>query len=206
MKIKVWVLFITSSFSLLFVCPFSQAEEYKSVLYLRTCFEQLSNQGTSPGSSTNIGGLNIVYFYPLTSTLFTGYGYASSFDLGAQTLPISGYSFHGKWYFRGEGTTTVNKESWGSSESRSASAYYVGGAYVYNTYFLGDDPASTTPKDNLAGQFSNINVYLGADYAINKKFSWSIEGGTSLLTMSASDNRVRIQSNFLYIGLSYIFF
>jgi hypothetical protein len=183
----------------------SHAAEYKPVLYLRTCFESLSNQGTITGTTTNFGGMSLIYFYPLTAKLFAGFGYASSFDLTAQTLPITGYSFHGKWYFRGQGTTISYKEDWGSSESRPTSAYYVGGAYVYNTYYLGDDPASTAPKDNLSGQYSNINTYVGMDRAINKKFSWNAEGGMSLLTMAASDARVKIQSNFVYIGLSYIF-
>jgi hypothetical protein len=181
-------------------------EDNKSVLYLRTAIELLSNQGTSSGSTTNIGGFNLIYFYPLTPTLFAGFGYGSSFDLSAQTLPIAGYSFHGKWYFRGLGTAVKYNENWGSSEARSTSAYYLGAAYVYNTYYLGHDPASTAPKDNLAGQFSNINTYLGVDYAINRNFSWNIEAGMSLLTMAASDARIKIQSTFINAGLSYIFY
>jgi hypothetical protein len=197
--------------ALLFVIGYSagahclQMDENKSVLYLRTCVEMLNNQGTSTGSTTNIGGFNLIYFYPLTPNLFAGFGYGSSFDLGAETLPIAGYSFHGKWYYRGQGTAVSFKENWGSSISRSTRAYYVGAAYVYNTYFLGHDPSSTLPKDNLSGEYSTVNAYTGADFAINNKFSWNAEGGMSILTMAASDNRVKIQTTFLYVGLSYIF-
>lgn len=185
----------------------AQGVEYKPVLYLRTVFETLSNQGTiaGAGTATNFGGMNLIYFQPISPVLFAGFGYSSSFDITAKTLPITGYSFHGKWYFRGVGTTVIYKEDWGVSELRPARSYYAGGSYSYNTYYLGHDPASTQPRDNLTGQYSTVNAYVGGDQAINKKFSWNAEGGMSLLTMSASDDRIKVQSTFIYLGLSYIF-
>jgi hypothetical protein len=184
--------------------PRSKAEDM-STLYLRSGFELLQNEGRNGGATTNIGGFNLVYFYPLLSKLFIGLGYASSFDLIAGSVPIDGYSFHGKLYFRGQGTVIETQAKWGTSSYRELQAYYFGASYNYNSYYLGTDPDGLSDREQMTGKYSAVNLYVGADYAINRKFGLNTEFGATLLPLTGSDDRVKIRHLSIMAGLSFYF-
>ncbi len=183
----------------------SAQAELANAFYLRTGAELLKNDGTRKGSSTNLGGLNLILFFPIQKTLLVGAGYSASFDITKGSLPIAGYSIHGKWYFKGEGATDRHNDQWGNSSIKSLQSYYAGSAFTYYSYFLGRDTQAADDTVRLEGKYSNLNIYAGADFAIDEKYGWNIEMGTSAMTMAGSDDRVKIKTTFFLAGICYFF-
>ncbi|MGE3975483.1 MAG: hypothetical protein AB7F59_13240 [Bdellovibrionales bacterium] len=192
--------------SLLFVSfPTLAAERLAPKLTLRSGFEMLNNVGTTAGSASGGSGFNIVFSYFLTKKLAAGAGYSAAFDMSKGTMPISGTSLFGRYYFWGLGTRMKDSGEWGESIYHDTWSMYTGGAYSNHSYYLGQDPLGDLKVDQLRGSYSTADFIIGVDYRLSKDFEVNAEASNSILAFAASDDRIRIQHTSVYFGLNYLF-
>jgi hypothetical protein len=191
--------------AILFFTSTTFANSLSPKLYLRTGYEMLSNEGKNKGNSSSTGGFNLLFNYYLTQKLSAGFGYSAWFDPSLGVMPIHGYSLNGRYYYYGKGTHELIQADWGTSEYHSPLSSYAGMSYNKYTYFLGKDPQSVDDTQQLSGDYSTVNVSVGADYRLNRNFELNAELGTSVFTFAASDDRVRIGHTGFLAGITYVF-
>lgn len=183
----------------------SEASTLASKLSLKTGFQMLKNLGSSGGAASGGAGFDLSGTAFLTPRLSIGLGYSSSFNFSQSSMPINGYYLQGRYYYLRDGTRVQDRSTWGEMVSHPDMTPYVGMSYQKTNYYLGKDPLGTKAADSLAGTYASGLLSLGLDYRIDSQFEWNLEGAYSLFTFAASDERVRIQSMGVYMGLNFLF-
>lgn len=198
-KLALVMIFLLSQMSL------ASEEMLSPKVTLRTGTGSFVNVGEQAGSTSGGGGLNVQYLHYLTPYITIGAGYSAQFDLSEGGVPISGYELLGRYYFKGEGTHIMTKDSWGSLDVQSAWAPYVLALYGLRHYYLGLDYDTTDPTKQMEGEYSILNLGGGADYRLNRKFELNAELQYSLFAFTSTDSRVKIKEMVLWFGVNYVF-
>lgn len=175
---------------------------YAPKFSIRTTNGVLSNAGTRGGSSTTIGGLNLVFLYFPLSQIAVGAGYSAQFDFGKSTMPVSGPFITGRYYVDGSGTRVLHQETDFTQEHHDNLSFYTGATLASCSYYLGSNRSITT--DELTGSFLTLDALAGMDFRINPHFEFNLEGNLGLFAFSGSDDRYRIKNMVAQIGLSYL--
>ena len=192
------------------LCGFSwgahaeEVEIFSPKLAFRLGSGILVNTGTVGGSTLTTGGLNFVYTYFLTGSFALVAGYRADFDTQRNILPIYGFDFGSRLYYWGQGTRSLIKIDSTTSERHDLMALYAIGELSSKTFYLGSNPkdAGTT---SLTGNFVSLNVGTGLDLRVSRHFELNSELTARLISLSASDNRIRLKAYLLSLGVSYLF-
>lgn len=181
-------------------------DKFAHELSVRTGFLALGNKGEQGGSASGGSGINVNYSFFLNSKWALTASYETSFDLGTESIPVTGYALGAKYYYKGFGTESTYTGDWGHSEYSTIFSGYVGATLGTYEYFLGRDNLSIdTESANLEGRYMNINLLTGIDYKLTKKYELNGEAGYSLFAFAASDNRVKLAHMYVYFGITFIF-
>lgn len=194
-------------------CAIADGVTYYPKLTLRSVNGFMTNQGTSSGSSLSLGGVNCVFNHYLTSKIAFGIGYNVHFDFSDNSVPLKGPDIGVRWYVFGDGTRVRTESSINDTDSLDKYAFYVGGATIERSYFLGNNAVAASaanataasPALSATGSFMGLTAVAGFDYRVARHFELNAEGNMGLFTFSATDDRVRITGRMLLVGLSYLF-
>jgi hypothetical protein len=176
-----------------------------SKLTIRTGVESYVNKGTQAGQSSGFGGFDLQYIVFLNSYLAAGIGYGAQFDLQAGGVPVAGMELVGRYYFWKEGTQVSYQEKWGELSLHNSWTPYAMTMYSQRKFYLGNDYESTDTTKSLAGEYSIINVGIGLDYRLSRRFEFNAEFSTSAYAFVATDPRVKINETALLFGVNYVF-
>jgi hypothetical protein len=165
----------------------------------------ISNVGTVTGSSFSYGGANFGAVFFITERLAAGVSY--KVETNFSSVPLKGFDLFGRYYFLGSGTVVTTRDAFGNLSVRQRGwSPYLGAEYSSRDFYVEGDPTAVNAEDRaVSGSLSSVNVSLGVDYRLSRRWEFTVEGNMTLLPFAGSDPRVKIKWMLACFGVNYVF-
>lgn len=156
------------------------------------------------GTTSTIGSPSIQYHIPLNNSLRIGINYEIHLNTTTQTTSLHAIGVSAKYdFYKSSESATIENKNF-VLQSFPKWTYYSLLLLNKYTYYLGKNNTEDS-RFEQNGDFINLDIGLGVTYTVNQEYKLFTEIGTTISSFAASDDRIKLRSKLLSLGLTRVF-